>query len=435
MSFVPQKGGGLTPLQTVNIQYPVRQIRGTSVSGQAGDVIPKHVTNVQVSSVTSTDKQTTLVSVYFQRDPSDPHFDHVRILSRGLNNNAGHSILTLGKDSPVRFTLPNSGAPAGLVVQAVGNHGAAPLRTAPSGTFSTAAGAFGGIGALARSAASNLGQLPDSPARKAMTAGSVSYRPLVNPILANDAGANVTVSISSFTMRTVEGDVSVNSGTLTGLSYSTLYYLYYDDPKFAGGAVSFVATTTKETALNNSGRFYLGSVLTPAATGPNATGNNDGGTGAQSGGFGIARPNTFTGNGTNPQNAVDNNPTTFASCLDSNALSISQQEVWSGFPNPLNSLAIISSNLQIVSQVIKTNGVSANTTATLEYSLNGGSTWTAIYNLVGTASRAKTTDTVAIAANQDLTKVQVRATATYATGAAVTSVLLKSFDIQIQVTS
>jgi hypothetical protein len=126
----------------------------------------------------------------------------------------------------------------------------------------------------------------DGPANFSATGSVLSYRPLSNPILATESGGIVTVSISAFTMRTSsKGDISINSGSISALSPSTTYYIYYDDATLAGGTVSFSASTTKTDALNGVGRFYIGSVVTPATgSGLTVVGRNDGGTGAQYGG-------------------------------------------------------------------------------------------------------------------------------------------------------
>lgn len=168
---------------------------------------------------------------------------------------------------------------------------------------------------------SSLTAVPDGTQRFAATASTLTYRPTTNPLTATDAGSNATINISSFTMQTSsKGAVSVNSGSVTALSYSTLYYVYYDDATLAGGSVTFNVTTTKTTAINGSGRFFVGSIVTPAATAPDTTGNNDGGVGAQSGTtqvflFGSAVSAGVSGQGsvTSPTNAIDNDQTTFAS--------------------------------------------------------------------------------------------------------------------------
>lgn len=129
-----------------------------------------------------------------------------------------------------------------------------------------------------------LGYIGDSANRKAATAATLSYRPLSNPLTATDAGVTATVTIANFTMRVAGiGDLSVTGGSIPTLAFSTLYFIYYDDPDFAGGTVTFNATTVKENVLNNAGRFFTGSILTPADGAADTIGNNDGGVGAQFG--------------------------------------------------------------------------------------------------------------------------------------------------------
>lgn len=91
-------------------------------------------------------------------------------------------------------------------------------------------------------------------------------------ITGTDAGADVTITISAHTRHYPQPDgstvdVAVNGGSLTGRAYSTLYYVYYDDPTHAGGAVSYASTTNDTTAAQLGDRHLVGSVLTPAALG------------------------------------------------------------------------------------------------------------------------------------------------------------------------
>lgn len=87
-------------------------------------------------------------------------------------------------------------------------------------------------------------------------------------ITATDAGSDVTIDIAAHNRLYANGTtVAVNSGSLTGRAYSTLYYIYYDDAARTGGAVTYQSTTTKETAAQTGDRHLVGSVTTPAALG------------------------------------------------------------------------------------------------------------------------------------------------------------------------
>ena len=93
-------------------------------------------------------------------------------------------------------------------------------------------------------------------------------------ITGTDAGANATISISAHTRYYADGtNVAVNSGSVTGLAYSTLYYIYYDQASRAGGAVTYQATTSEATAAQVGDRHTVGSVTTPAGGGGPVTGD------------------------------------------------------------------------------------------------------------------------------------------------------------------
>lgn len=81
-----------------------------------------------------------------------------------------------------------------------------------------------------------------------------------------DAGTDARITISAHTRVYSDGtSVAVNAGLVTGLAYTTTYYVYYDDATFAGGAVTYAATTSDVTAAQTGGRHLVGSVLTPAS--------------------------------------------------------------------------------------------------------------------------------------------------------------------------
>lgn len=87
-------------------------------------------------------------------------------------------------------------------------------------------------------------------------------------ITATDAGADVTVTISAHTRVYGDGTShAVNGGSVTGLAYSTQYFIYYDDATFAAAAVTYLATTSEATAAQTGARHLVGAVTTPAALG------------------------------------------------------------------------------------------------------------------------------------------------------------------------
>lgn len=88
-------------------------------------------------------------------------------------------------------------------------------------------------------------------------------------ITGTDSGSDVTVTISGHTRVYADGvSVPVSAGSITGLSYSTDYFIYYDQPSRAGGSVTYQATTSSSTAAQIGDRHLVGSVTTPAAASP-----------------------------------------------------------------------------------------------------------------------------------------------------------------------
>lgn len=93
-------------------------------------------------------------------------------------------------------------------------------------------------------------------------------------ITAADVGTNVDVNISGHSRVYGDGaSVAVGAGGLLGLDYQTYYYIYYDDPARAGGAVAYQFTTNESDAAQTGDRHVVGAVLTPASGDPDSNGN------------------------------------------------------------------------------------------------------------------------------------------------------------------
>jgi len=97
------------------------------------------------------------------------------------------------------------------------------------------------------------------------------------PVTSTDAGAAATVSVDAHVLARSSGDVSYNSGSITGLNYDTTYYIYADDEDFEGGAVTYTATTNKADILGDLGRYFVSEVQTPVASAADNTGAVGGG--------------------------------------------------------------------------------------------------------------------------------------------------------------
>lgn len=135
------------------------------------------------------------------------------------------------------------------------------------------------LDAAAADAAADAAQ-SDATAAAREEARINSY-PLPSSVLtASDAGSTATISIAAHTrVYPVQGsidvpDLSVGSGSITGLSFSTKYYVYYDDTTLADTTPSYLATTTASTAQVGAaaGRHLVGVITTPADGGSGTSG-------------------------------------------------------------------------------------------------------------------------------------------------------------------
>jgi len=81
-------------------------------------------------------------------------------------------------------------------------------------------------------------------------------------LTATSGGANSTIAVAAHSVKFDFGSVAYNSGSIAGLTPETTYYVYADDPTFAGGAVSYLATTNPDNLIAQ-GRYYLGFIETP----------------------------------------------------------------------------------------------------------------------------------------------------------------------------
>ena len=233
--------------------------------------------------------------------------------------------------------------------------------------------------------------------RLARTAAHSTYRPTTNPLTAHDAGSNATVNIAAFHMR-VPGfaDISLNSGTITNLSYDTLYYIYYNDLSLAGGAVTYLSTTTKEIAITSGSSFFVGSIRTPKAGAFDTVGFGDGGAGAHTGmitKLSFSTVSTVVGAVSSPANMIDGDPTSFAqlSCAGTGSLD-NKEVILQVVPGIARSFSSLTMNVIWSVPTNTLNG--AGTRVTLSF-IAGGVTAGTITVAAGT-TKALRSDTVVI---------------------------------------
>lgn len=94
---------------------------------------------------------------------------------------------------------------------------------------------------------------------------SVSSLQDANPVTATSGALTATINIASHNVVADWGTLAYNSGSITGLTLNTAYYVYAQDPDLTGGAVSYLASTTRTNTVNAIGRYFVGSITTPTA--------------------------------------------------------------------------------------------------------------------------------------------------------------------------
>lgn len=91
---------------------------------------------------------------------------------------------------------------------------------------------------------------------------------------ATDAGLTATITISGHTREYGDGtSVAVIGASLPSLAFDTTYFIYYDDPARAGGAVSYQTTLDPTIAAQVGDRHVVGSVTTPLNGDPDIDGD------------------------------------------------------------------------------------------------------------------------------------------------------------------
>ncbi len=129
-------------------------------------------------------------------------------------------------------------------------------------------------------------QLHDQRTSPALATGGLRSRWSGQTISASYSTASpaaVTFSISAASL--LIGDVTISYAALSNSNTqargtTVLYYLYFDDPTYAGGAQTLVSDTNGANLYVTNGRIYAGSVsvtVPPAATGGTSPGDGGGG--------------------------------------------------------------------------------------------------------------------------------------------------------------
>ncbi len=125
------------------------------------------------------------------------------------------------------------------------------------------------------------GQLPNQDVLNTITIFNKGSSQSALPLTAADVGSDTTITIASHNVHFDGNTLAYNSGTITGLGFSTKYYIYADDATRAGGAVTYVSSTTSTDMVASADRYYVGAITTPADGGGGTSGGGGGGAGGE----------------------------------------------------------------------------------------------------------------------------------------------------------
>lgn len=95
--------------------------------------------------------------------------------------------------------------------------------------------------------------------------GGVSSRQDAGPVTAEATVSTAEITIAAHTLQYGDRLVAYNSGSITGLDPNENYFVYADDAEYAGGAVSYSATTNGQLVTASNGRYFVGAVRTTVA--------------------------------------------------------------------------------------------------------------------------------------------------------------------------
>ena len=226
----------------------------------------------------------------------------------------------------------------------------------------------------------------------------IGYAVAPSGTLSAQAFADGTASIIVSDFPAVWGNLSAACtpvpNTLPGLQQSQLYYVYYQDPTFAGGIIAPVATQNTLDFADRVGYFLIGSIVTPSYTPYYApTANHD-----------LGASSSLT-----PNAAYDRNATTNA--IIQAYLSATGTWVWhnstgdclfSGFPALVTSAAMtltVTCSLTVLAGITGSGKIVAHI----------GSTNTTVATLTGNTAQAD--HTLGIPSGTDLSTMTVEAIA------------------------
>jgi hypothetical protein len=264
------------------------------------------------------------------------------------------------------------------------------------------------------------------------SSGTFTTSPLnpLNTYTVSSSVAYITVSPFTALLNNLRA-ACLTAGVFTSgaLAPNQLYYVYYVDPAFLGGAITPQFTQNQLDYLGKTGYYFLGSVTTQPA----------GGSGA-----GPWYPSSYIDSGggatSNPTAPYSQNPNEYASLVGSGGVAVySDVCTWLAFPDttPTGEMVYVT-----LSGGLNTANYPPSTPYSLllvDVSFDSGSTWTNLLTVStesitegdeGSLLYPKTTLTLAVPSGTDLDSIQVRVSAQI--NNTFSAVGAQVFDIHVQ---
>jgi hypothetical protein len=95
-----------------------------------------------------------------------------------------------------------------------------------------------------------------------VAAGNLNSAQTTQPLSSTGSASTAAIQVAAHVVQYGFGTVSYNGGTISGLTPLTKYYVYADDPGYAGGAVAYAATTSFPTVVASRNRYLVGAITT-----------------------------------------------------------------------------------------------------------------------------------------------------------------------------
>lgn len=98
-----------------------------------------------------------------------------------------------------------------------------------------------------------------------VSAGNILSVQNVFPLSATADATTASITVADHILYLGYGSISYTGATITGLTPDETYYVYADDPDFAGGVVTYEVSTSKTDVPGNNGRYFVGQIDTAIA--------------------------------------------------------------------------------------------------------------------------------------------------------------------------